>query len=204
MKSDHYYLSIIIPVYNIKSYLLRCINSVLNQKASYLFEIILVDDGSTDGSDRICDSFADGNNYLKVIHKKNGGLSSARNAGIELAQGDYIMFLDGDDWIEDNTLERIVELTQFKTDMLLIKAWHVDNSGKKSLSINTLRKRGSMISSSFSRKLQKDQKSFHAVHSCICIKHPLSRRITFFSWIIFCMKTNYGHLLLCLKQKIYM
>lgn len=92
-------LSIVVPVYNVEKYLERCINSLVAQTFSD-YEIILVDDGSTDNSGKICDQFAKLNNKIKVIHKENGGLSSARNAGIDIATGKYIGFVDSDDWIE--------------------------------------------------------------------------------------------------------
>lgn len=92
-------ISIIVAVYNIKEYLPRCVDSILAQTYKNL-EIILVDDGSTDGSGKICDDYAVRDKRIRVIHKKNGGLSDARNAGLEVAKGDYIGFVDGDDWIE--------------------------------------------------------------------------------------------------------
>lgn len=92
-------LSIIIPVYNIKDYLPQCIGSLLCERADY--EIILVDDGSTDGSSLICDEYASQYNFIAVYHKENGGVSSARNLGLDKAHGEYIYFVDGDDWVED-------------------------------------------------------------------------------------------------------
>ncbi len=96
-------LSIIVPVYNVASYLTRCLESILKQ--SYVdFEVILVDDGSTDNSLLICNDFAVKDSRIKVFHKENGGVSSARNYGIEKSTGDYLMFVDSDDWIQDNLL----------------------------------------------------------------------------------------------------
>ena len=97
-------ISIIVPVYNVEKYIRRCINSILNQTYQYL-EIILVDDGSTDNSGLICDKYAHMDNRITVIHKKNGGLSSARNTGIDIAKGAYIGFIDSDDWIAPETYE---------------------------------------------------------------------------------------------------
>lgn len=102
-------LDIIIPVYQVKQYLERCINSVLAQSFED-FEIILVDDGSTDGSGEICDSFAEQFNNIRVIHKTNGGLSSARNTGIQKSTAEFIMFLDSDDMIHPKTLEKQMNL----------------------------------------------------------------------------------------------
>lgn len=91
-------VSIIVPVYNVEGYLERCVHSILSQTYPYL-EIILVDDGSTDSSGKICDSLQSSDNRISVIHKKNGGLSSARNAGLEAVHGDYIAYVDSDDFI---------------------------------------------------------------------------------------------------------
>lgn len=92
-------ISVIIPVFRVEKYLTRCINSVVNQTYKNI-EIIIVDDGSDDKCPEICDSWAKKDNRIKVIHKKNGGLSSARNAGLSIATGDYISFVDSDDWLE--------------------------------------------------------------------------------------------------------
>ncbi|HEM5303194.1 TPA: glycosyltransferase family 2 protein, partial [Streptococcus suis] len=91
-------LSVIIPVYQVEKYLKRCIDSVLAQKFID-YEIILVDDGSTDSSPAICDAYSAEYPHISVIHKENGGLSDARNVGIKHAAGEYIFFLDSDDWI---------------------------------------------------------------------------------------------------------
>lgn len=95
-------LSIIVPVYKIRRYLQRCIESILQQTYTD-YELILVDDGSPDGCGSVCDRFAQECDKVKVIHKKNGGLSSARNAGIAAAKGEYITFVDGDDTIASGT-----------------------------------------------------------------------------------------------------
>lgn len=97
-------ISIIVPVYNVELYLEKCIDSILNQIFKD-FELILVDDGSTDSSGKICDEYALKDRRVKVIHKKNGGQSSARNTGIDIAQGNYIGFVDSDDWIEPDMYE---------------------------------------------------------------------------------------------------
>lgn len=101
-------ISIIIPVYNIENLLSKCINSVITQTYSNL-EIILVDDGSTDNSGNICDFYSKKDNRIKVYHKKNGGLSSARNHGIEHSSGNYLFFLDSDDFIDSNMIEILFE-----------------------------------------------------------------------------------------------
>lgn len=102
--------SIIIPVYNVEKYLAQCVDSVLKQTYNNV-EILLIDDGSTDTCPKICDDYAQNNTQIKVIHKKNGGLSDARNAGIEASTGEYIMFLDSDDyWDNLEALKNIAEI----------------------------------------------------------------------------------------------
>jgi glycosyltransferase involved in cell wall biosynthesis len=91
-------ISIIIPVYNVELYLNRCIESVLSQTFTD-FELILVDDGSPDNSPKMCDEIAQKDSRVVVVHKKNGGLSSARNAGLDIAKGEYVFFIDSDDLI---------------------------------------------------------------------------------------------------------
>jgi len=104
-------ISIIIPVYNVENYLDRCINSVKNQSLDDL-EIILVDDGSTDSSGEMCDNFAREDTRIKVIHKKNGGLSSARNEGLKYVSADLVGFVDSDDWITTDMYEYLYNLQQ--------------------------------------------------------------------------------------------
>lgn len=99
-------ISVIVPVYNMELYLDRCMKSILEQTYSNL-EIILVDDGSTDKSPRMCDEYSKQDSRIKVIHKKNGGLSDARNAGLAIATGTYIGYVDSDDWIELDMYERM-------------------------------------------------------------------------------------------------
>ena len=99
-------VSVVIPVYNVEEYLRRCVDSVLAQTLSDL-EIILVDDGSPDHCPEICDEYAAEYDNIQVIHKPNGGLASARNAGMKAATGQYLFFLDSDDWLDDEGLERL-------------------------------------------------------------------------------------------------
>lgn len=99
-------ISIIIPIYNVEKYIHRCVDSVINQTYTDL-EIILVDDGSPDNCGKICDEYAKKDNRIKVIHKENGGLSDARNHGIESAIGEWLFFLDSDDWIYPQTIENL-------------------------------------------------------------------------------------------------
>lgn len=104
-------LSIIIPVYQAKKYLGKCTDSVLNQSFSD-FELILVDDGSSDGSEKICDEYARKDNRIKTIHQKNQGVSSARNTGLEHASGEYIAFVDADDWVEPDLFQKCMKIIE--------------------------------------------------------------------------------------------
>lgn len=103
IKINNDLVSIIIPIYNCENYIARCINSIINQKYKNI-EIILVDDGSKDGSYEICKKFAEKDSRIKLFHKENGGVSSARNLGVNNATGKYVCFADGDDTIESNMI----------------------------------------------------------------------------------------------------
>ena len=111
-------ISIISPIYKAESYLDRLINSALNQTYPH-FELILVDDGSPDRSGEICDAFAAKDSRIKVIHKENGGVSSARNAGIEIATGEWCCFVDSDDWVEACYLRNFVNCIEDDVDHVL-------------------------------------------------------------------------------------
>lgn len=103
-------ISVIVPVYNVEQYLEQCLNSIIEQTYRDL-EIIIVNDGSTDGSAKICDEFGRKDIRIRVVHQINGGVSSARNIGITLATGDYITFVDSDDWLEKEMYEKMIAAT---------------------------------------------------------------------------------------------
>ena len=103
-------ISVIVPVYNVEKYLTECVESVLAQTFTD-FELLLIDDGSKDSSGVICDEYAAKDNRIRVLHKENGGLSSARNVGIAMAMGEFVIFLDPDDyWIESNVLDKLISI----------------------------------------------------------------------------------------------
>lgn len=117
MSSDHGKVSVIIPVYNVKDYLERCVDSVLEQTYSDL-EVWLVDDGSTDGCGEICDRYAETDRRVTAIHQENKGQSCARNTAIEKSTGEYILFVDSDDYIKTVTIETLIDaLVDEKADM---------------------------------------------------------------------------------------
>jgi glycosyltransferase involved in cell wall biosynthesis len=110
-------VSVIVPVYNVEKYLSQCLDSIIGQRFTDYYECILVDDGSTDCSGAICDKYARQYPQIKVIHKTNGGLSDARNAGLDEARGYYVIFIDSDDyWIDQNVLQNLVSLFQNQDD----------------------------------------------------------------------------------------
>ena len=102
-------ISVIIPIYNVEQYLRRCVDSVLSQTHTKL-EIWLVDDGSTDGCGRICDAYAEKDGLIKVIHKENGGQAEARNAALDRMTGEYVTFVDSDDFIRRDMIEKLMEV----------------------------------------------------------------------------------------------
>ena len=126
-------ISVIIPVYKVEKYLDKCIQSVINQTYSNL-EIILVDDGSPDNCPQLCDDWANKDERIKVIHKKNGGLSDARNAGLDIATGEYIAFVDSDDYLCKNYLFDMVNMcTKFDGCDLLLGGFNVVSDYKSNI-----------------------------------------------------------------------
>lgn len=123
-------ISIIIPIYKVEQYLRRCLDSVVNQTYANL-DIILVDDGSPDNCPQICDDYAAKDNRITVIHKKNGGLSDARNAGLDICKGKFISFVDSDDWIDTNYVKVLFDLlTETNTDIAIANFFKTDSTKK--------------------------------------------------------------------------
>lgn len=123
-------VSVIIPIYNAEEYLEKCVNSVLKQTEPDL-ELILVDDGSIDNSLKICQDIANADSRVVVVHQKNAGVSAARNCGIEAATGDYIGFVDSDDWIAPNMYEKMLcEAEKSNADVVMCDAETVYSNGK--------------------------------------------------------------------------
>lgn len=108
---DNSLVSIIVPIYNVEKYINRCVVSLLNQSYKHI-ELLLIDDGSPDNSGNIIDKFKNEDSRVKVIHKQNEGVSAARNTGLQLAKGEYIMFVDGDDWVDDTYVSYFVDLVE--------------------------------------------------------------------------------------------
>lgn len=129
-------ISVIVPVYNTEKYLHRCLNSILQQSYDHL-EIILVNDGSLDNSPNICDAYANQDSRVKVIHKPNGGLSDARNMGIKHANGEYLSFIDSDDYIDVGLYERFVEKLNDCKDNIDIYIFNVNKETKQGWVVGT-------------------------------------------------------------------
>lgn len=129
---NNYYplISVVVPVYNVSLYLSECIESILHQTYKNL-EIILVDDGSTDGSGQICDSFLKVDNRVKVFHKKNSGLGLTRNFGIQHAKGEYLSFVDSDDFAEPEMIEKLISaVNKSKAELIIGGFTRVNQNGK--------------------------------------------------------------------------
>lgn len=123
-------ISIIVPIYKVEKFLRKCIDSIINQTYKNI-EIILVDDGSPDSCGVICDEYEKEDNRIRVIHKKNGGLSEARNYGIEASIGKYIMFVDSDDYIDKNMCERLLSIAQrYDTDITMCEIYEISGMQK--------------------------------------------------------------------------
>lgn len=129
--------SIIIPIYKVEPYLRKCVESVLSQTYEE-YEIILVDDGSPDDCPALCDKLVSEDARIRVIHKQNGGLSSARNEGLNCASGDYVVFLDGDDyWCDHNLLQQLADRVEsFEEEVVLFGCKIVKNDGSEEVSRN--------------------------------------------------------------------
>lgn len=130
-------VSVIIPVYNVEKYLRRCLDSIVNQTYKNL-EIILVDDGSTDNCGYICDEYTELDERIKVVHKENGGQGSARNIGLDICRGQYVIFVDSDDWIDLDAVSILVKTIEEKdVDCILFNIYAVYKNGEIE-TINTM------------------------------------------------------------------
>lgn len=128
-------VSVVVPIYNVEKYIKQCVDSIRNQTLDDI-EIILVDDGSPDNCPQICDEYKKLDNRIKVVHKKNGGLSSARNAGMRVATGEYIGFVDSDDYIEVDMYEKMYNTSKkYDVDFVMCDYYKSYGSDKKEVSL---------------------------------------------------------------------
>lgn len=125
-------ISVIVPAYNIAPYIERCITSILNQTYTN-FEVLLVDDGSTDGTSEICDQLALQDKRIRVFHKENGGVSSARNTALDNMQGEYVSIIDGDDWIDNNLFADAIDSMQKHKAQVFMFEYTIENNGKSNV-----------------------------------------------------------------------
>ena len=179
-------VSIIIPVYNVEEYLEDCLKSVVEQ--TFLDkEVILIDDGSSDSSGTICDNYSKKYSYIRTIHKENGGLSSARNRGIEEANGEYVIFIDSDDyWTQAQTLEHLIGIAE-STNADVVRGEHkeVDEAGKD------------LYTPTIPNKLHLLENK--PIDNSIFLESILSRGQ--FSWLFLFRKTAIGDLRFDIKQR---
>lgn len=150
-------ISIVVPVYNVEKYVGHCIQSILNQTYNK-FELILVDDGSTDDSGKLCDEWAEKDNRIVVIHKENGGLSDARNAGIEIAKGEYLAFVDSDDYISPSMYQRLFSsVNNYDADIAMCLAYNIYDDDSTYYDIEfgnlTIFQKNEILKSLFNHKL---------------------------------------------------
>lgn len=151
-------ISIIVPIYNAESYLNRCLDSILAQTYKN-WEAILVDDGSKDNSGKICDEYAKNDNRFKVIHKANGGVSSARQTGLEAAIGDFVIHADSDDWLENNMLEELIDhQRKISSEFIVFDFYRANRKGGRKVSKQSI--------NLDHRQLLKDIVSGHINNSC--------------------------------------
>jgi glycosyltransferase involved in cell wall biosynthesis len=131
MRNSNIDVTVIVPVFNVEEYLPICIDSILQQEQLH-YEVILVNDGSTDRSGAIADKYAEQDSRIRVIHQENGGISVARNNGLDLAQGEYIVFIDSDDWIRANSLSELYyEAAKYRADVMMGNLWFCNEDGSK-------------------------------------------------------------------------
>ena len=130
------FLSIIVPVFNTEQYIPRCIGSILSQSFTD-FELLLIDDGSTDGSGDICDEYAEKDNRVHVFHKENGGVSSVRNLGLDEAKGEWACFVDSDDELLPNGLQIMVDGISEEVDLVMAGYETFDDNGALIYSVDT-------------------------------------------------------------------
>ncbi len=154
-------ISVIIPVYNVEQQLNTCVESVTSQTYENI-EIILVDDGSEDSSGKICDEWKEKDTRIKVLHRKNGGLSAARNTGLDNATGEYIFFLDSDDWIEKETLESLYTAIKKENANVAICGITKDTDGK----IEEICYKEEVLTSSQAQEKLYDEDGWKYVISC--------------------------------------
>lgn len=167
-------LSIIVPVYNVEKYLEKCLNSIINQKTNFLYEIICINDGSTDGSLEILNKYANKYKYIKIISEKNQGLSAARNTGIKHSRGKYLMFVDSDDYIAETCIDKLMKAAT-TDDYDLVKSGYIEFSSETNQEIKKIQYINTVITET--NKLELEKVKGHA-WGCV-VKRELFYNIRF-------------------------
>lgn len=157
-------ISIIVPVYNVEKYIQRCLDSIATQTFAN-WECVLVDDGTPDSSGKICDEYAEKDGRFKVIHKENGGVSSARNAGLDVAKGEYICFCDSDDWLEKDYFFEAAGLTAKNPDIV--------KSGYRFVENKTVKEEIFPCCSTVEEQVSNIHTSCHLVKKSYILKHNI-------------------------------
>lgn len=173
-ENDNPRISCIIPIYNVEKYLHRCIDSILAQTFTD-FELILVDDGSPDNCGKICDEYAEKNSRVRVIHQTNNGVSAARNAGLDVAHGEYVCFVDGDDYIALETFEFFMNETEIKDIDMFESSGFILNESESNLIPMRLCYRHDCIQhiGTWERKLLKNIFSVHSMPRTILVRRSI-------------------------------
>lgn len=187
-------ISVIVPVYNAEKYLKRCIDSIINQTFQEL-EIILVDDGSTDLSGKICDNYKDKDSRIKVIHQKNGGASIARNEGLKVATGDYVSFIDSDDYIDLSLYEKFIN-NYDSADIFVFNYYTVKKLNQELGIVN-------QVDKNFYHELTKNNSIRGFVWNKI-YKRNLLKKINFNTDITFCEDLLFNYSIINNKEDIKM
>lgn len=182
-------ISIIIPIYNAEKYLMRCISSVVSQSYSNI-EVILVNDGSTDGSLSVCESLVANDDRIKIISQKNGGVSKARNAGIALANGDYIMFVDSDDYMLPNMCEVMLDTLKSKQTDCVICGVKETGNGLWCPELNMDYKHIDDFNKDFTKQLATELLSpcWNKIFKKELITNLFNEKISFGEDLIFCLQ----------------
>lgn len=148
-------ITIVIPVYNAEKYLIRCLDSVIEQ-TYHNIEILLIDDGSVDASGRICDTYQQNDRRIRVFHQPNSGVSVARNSGLDHATGEYVMFVDSDDWIAPNLCETLVHAMDERCDLVISGYWWVMKKIRREIKpVSAVRITGKQFGKSFDKVYQR-------------------------------------------------
>ena len=178
-------VSVIVPVYNVEQYLSFCVDSLLNQTLKEI-EIILVDDGSPDNCPALCDEYVKQDHRVRVIHKKNEGLGYARNSGMEIAEGEYIAFVDSDDFVDLNTYQKLYSLAiDSKADVIYFDRQRFDNKGNVWLTSNRYKEkryhteeeiRGLMLDVIANQPKAKFDRDIEPSSCCVLYRHEVIKR----------------------------